>query len=174
MGRVDVERDLEIDQREHRADDAAEQQQHAEIVADIGVEQPHVRVRQRLAEPARASGCDSRACGLQQSRQRVSSEQHSEQIAPGIGRAVRHVLGLELVLADRAADHAAGRSSSAAACGRCRSGPRSPRRSTGAMTKATASATNADSDCSVGAEHAGERRRCRRRSRPAWRRRRPD
>src|SRR5712691_3791625 len=47
---VGIERDLEINEREHRADHAAEQQQHAEVAADVGIERPDDPVRENPVE----------------------------------------------------------------------------------------------------------------------------
>ena len=79
------------------------QQKHAEELAEVGIDQAHKAPWQRPAQKR----CDlvaARACGLQRSWQRASSEQHSEQIGAGIGGALRHVLRLEMVLADHARD----------------------------------------------------------------------
>ena len=67
-----------------------QQQEMAQAGFEVGPHAP--RAAAARSRPAIApTGC---ACGLQRSSQRASSVQHSEQIAPLIGRAVRHVLGL--------------------------------------------------------------------------------
>ena len=102
LGRVGIERDLEIDERQHRADDAAEKQQHAEIAPDVGIE--------RLATGAAGSGRPGRDlgrdAGLRLAAVAAAGFERAAQRAdrPGIGRAVRHVLGFERMLADGAAD----------------------------------------------------------------------
>src|SRR5262252_987014 len=50
FGRVRIKRDLEIDQREHGADDAAEQKQHAKIASDIAVEWANSPLRKRFGQ----------------------------------------------------------------------------------------------------------------------------
>ena len=61
---VGIERDLEIDERQHRADHAAEQQEHAEIVPDVGVErrQRPIRAGPGRPSPSTWSRCAPAAC----------------------------------------------------------------------------------------------------------------
>ena len=50
LGNLGIERNLEIDQQQHRADHPAEQQQNAEKAPDIGIERAHRPFRQDPAE----------------------------------------------------------------------------------------------------------------------------
>ena len=103
LGRVGIERNLKVDKRQHRADHAAEEEEHPEISADIGIERRRDPVGQDLVDHAEHLGRDARlrlaaiaAARFERAAQRADR--------PGICRAVRHVLGLERMLADRAPD----------------------------------------------------------------------
>ena len=99
-----VECDQKIDQRQNGADHADKKRQHAEIAADMGVQKRDDSLRQCLAEPGEKLMGDARlrlaaiaAAGFERATQRADGSR--------VGRAVRHVLGLEMMLADRATDH---------------------------------------------------------------------
>ena len=72
---VRFERDLEIDEGEHGADDRGEQQEHADILADVGVHRLDDAARQACARPSRRSGSRAAppACSNRDSGFRASS-----------------------------------------------------------------------------------------------------
>src|SRR5580704_18975760 len=90
-----VECDQKIDQRQNGTDDADKKRQHAEIAADMGVQERDDSLRQCLAEPREKLIGDARlrlaaiaAARLERATKRADGSR--------IGGAVRHVLGLEM------------------------------------------------------------------------------